>query len=93
MGNKRWRANTKHIFEKKFNYGFDLKNTMIDGESLRSNGDLEPTDELMSTDPETVTKTNCNIFNTSLKDFLKHPIFEELRLAQTVFTYTPSVTR
>ena len=52
--------------------------------TIRSNGDLEPTDELMSTDPETVTKTNCNIFNTSLKDFLKHPIFEELRLAQTV---------
>jgi uncharacterized protein len=46
--------------------------------SIRGDGALSPTDELMSTDPETVTYTNLSIFNSSLKEFLNLPIFKEL---------------
>ena len=50
--------------------------------SIRSNGNLSPTDELMSTHPETVTYTGCNVFDTSLKKFLQHNIFKEISFAQ-----------
>lgn len=50
--------------------------------TIRSSGDLEPVDELVSTG--SYVKTNCNIFNTSLKNFLNHPIFNKIKLAQTI---------
>jgi uncharacterized protein len=52
--------------------------------SIRSDGDLSPTDELMSTDPQTVSYTGYNVSNTSLKDFLQHKIFQEIQEATTV---------
>jgi uncharacterized protein len=51
--------------------------------SIRSDGEICPTDELMSTDPNSVTLTGKNVNNTSLKDFFNLPIFKELSLALT----------
>lgn len=48
---------------------------------IRSDGDISVTDELMSTDPLTVTSINKNVFNTTLEDFLSIPIFSELNEA------------
>ncbi|MFK8040659.1 MAG: radical SAM protein [Rickettsiaceae bacterium] len=53
---------------------------------IRSNGDLQPTDELMSTD-STITFTGKNITNIKLKEFLEIGIFKELTYN---FTHTPS---
>ncbi len=50
--------------------------------TIRSNGNLQPTDELMSTDPNTVAFTGASLATTSLKDFLDHKIFKEIKLAQ-----------
>lgn len=50
--------------------------------TIRSNGNLSPTDELMSTDPNTMTHTGFNISNTSLKEFLNQEVFKEILNAQ-----------
>jgi uncharacterized protein len=57
---------------------------------IRTDGDIGPTDELMSTDPATVTWTNTNIFNTTLKQFFAVPIFKEL---DTAFTNSPDLCK
>jgi uncharacterized protein len=49
--------------------------------AIRSDGDISPTDELMSTDPESVTFTGKNVSNTTLKDILKHKVFDEIKQA------------
>jgi uncharacterized protein len=52
--------------------------------SIRSNGDISPTDELMSTDPETVTLTGLNVSNNSMKETMNHPIFYEINRAYQI---------
>jgi len=52
--------------------------------TVRSDGSLEPTTELMSTDPSSVSQTNLTIYNTSLKEFSEHSIFKEIKSAQTI---------
>lgn len=54
--------------------------------TIRSNGEIGATYELMSTDPLTTTLTNKKIADTTLKEFLKLPIFDELTQA---FSKTP----
>lgn len=49
--------------------------------SVRSNGNLMPTDELMSTS-HTVSYTDCNIKNNTLKNFLEHKVFQEIEVAK-----------
>lgn len=46
---------------------------------IRSDGEISPSDELMSTEPYTVMKTGKNILNTTLKEFFMLPIFQELQ--------------
>jgi uncharacterized protein len=46
--------------------------------TIRADGDLYPTDELMSTDPSTVTYTNMNVATHSLRECFQAPIFAEL---------------
>jgi uncharacterized protein len=58
--------------------------------TIRSNGEIGPTDELMSTNPSTTTLTNKLISDISLKEFLQLPIFTELTQA---FSYTPDLCR
>jgi uncharacterized protein len=48
---------------------------------IRSNGEISPTDELMSTDPKTVTSIHKDVFDTTLKEFFTLPIFAELNSA------------
>jgi uncharacterized protein len=67
-------------------YGFgksNLKETMP-LLSIRSDGDISPSDELMSTDPKTVTFTNMNVRNTALKEIINHKIFDEINLAHQI---------
>jgi uncharacterized protein len=52
--------------------------------AIRSDGDISPTDELMSTDPESVTFTGKNVRNTELKEVLTYKIFEELKQANNI---------
>jgi uncharacterized protein len=52
--------------------------------SIRSDGEICTTDELMSTDPKTVTNTGCNIKSSKISDVLGHPIFTELEKAMTI---------
>lgn len=54
--------------------------------TIRGDGELSTSDELMSTDPATVTLTNKKVDEISLKNFFKLPIFEELTKA---FTNSP----
>lgn len=54
--------------------------------TIRGDGEIGPTDELMSTDPSTVTLLNANVNNTSLKEFFAFPIFNELDKA---FSHAP----
>lgn len=61
-----------------------IKNPGLPLITIRSDGKLEPVTGLMYTDPNTVTNTTKNINNTSLKDFLTLPIFQELKEAQTI---------
>ena len=48
---------------------------------IRSDGQLTPSDEFMSSNPETVMNTNCSIYNTSLRKFYDQRIFSELTRA------------
>lgn len=52
--------------------------------TIRGDGEISPVTGLMYTDPDTVTNTGANIFDTSLRKFLEYPIFSELAKAQTV---------
>lgn len=56
--------------------------------AIRADGDLSPTDELMSTDPTTVTYTNMNVTTHTLKEFFQAPIFLELNKA---FDHIPDI--
>jgi len=49
--------------------------------SIRSDGEIGPSDELMSTDPLTVTLTKKTVRDTNLKEFFNIPIFTELTKA------------
>jgi uncharacterized protein len=51
---------------------------------IRSDGEISPSDELMSTEPSTVMKTGSNVEHTSLKDFFMLPIFKELDNAVSI---------
>jgi uncharacterized protein len=52
--------------------------------SVRSNGDISPTDELMSTDPQTVMFLDKNIGTTTLSEVISSEIFKELHNAGTI---------
>lgn len=49
--------------------------------TISSDGDLSPVDELRSTDPSMMN--TANVKNISLKNFLDHSIFKEIKDAQT----------
>jgi hypothetical protein len=52
-------------------YGFGTPSTNnIPLLAIRSDGSISPTDELMSTDPETVTLTNKTVFNSTLEEVI-----------------------
>jgi uncharacterized protein len=72
-----------------FIYGIgkaDIKENYLHLITIRSDGELSTTDELMSTDPKTTTFTNRNVRNTTLKEFFNLDIFSELTNA---FTLSP----
>lgn len=46
--------------------------------AIRSDGTISPTDELMSTDPDSVTKIDANIFSSNIEEVLQAKIFQEL---------------
>ncbi len=52
--------------------------------TIRSNGEISPTDELMSTDPITTTLTHQLVQNTTLRTVLNLPIFDELTRAFSI---------
>lgn len=58
--------------------------------TIRSDGEISPTDELMSTDPSTVTLTGKKVDEITMKEFLQVPIFKELTEA---FSKTPDTCK
>jgi uncharacterized protein len=52
--------------------------------AIRSDGSISPTDELMSTDPETVTLTNKTVYNATLEDVISLGIFREINDANKI---------
>jgi uncharacterized protein len=65
-------------------YGFGKRKKGSDAGqiiSIRSDGEICTTDELLSTDPDTVSKTGFNIKTAKIKDVMSHPIFTELKQA------------
>lgn len=49
--------------------------------SIRSDGSISPTDELMSTDPTSVTFTGANVESVKLVEVINYSIFKEIRNA------------
>jgi uncharacterized protein len=48
---------------------------------IRSDGEVCPTDELMSTDPSVYSSTGKTVFDTTMKQFFKLPVFSDLEAA------------
>lgn len=67
-------------------YGFGRNNIsdIIPLLAVRSDGEICPTDELISTDPATITLTGKNVCNTTLHEIISHKIFEEIALASGI---------
>lgn len=65
-------------------YGFGSIDDGITLLAIRSDGTISPTDELMSTDPITVTMINKNIYDHSLREVIGSDIFSELKGASTL---------
>ena len=66
-------------------YGFgSTKKESIPLLAIRSDGEISPTDELMSTDPDTVTFTGKTVYNSSLKEIINLPIFDEIKNANHI---------
>jgi uncharacterized protein len=52
--------------------------------AIRSDGDVSPSDELISTDPKSVIFINKNVRNSTLKEILSEEIFQELEQAMKI---------
>lgn len=52
--------------------------------AIRSDGTISPTDELMSTDPDSVTKLEANVAFSRLEDVIDAAIFDELYKANSI---------
>ncbi len=66
-------------------YGFGkVKPNTLPILAIRSDGSISPTDELMSSDPSTVTLTGMNVRDTNLKSAINNKIFKEINDAYQV---------
>lgn len=52
--------------------------------AIRSDGTVSPTDELMSTDPDSVTKLEANVAFSRLEEVIDAAIFDELYQANSI---------
>ncbi|WP_371222740.1 hypothetical protein ACA351_02405 [Orientia tsutsugamushi] len=67
-------------------YGFGNGNTTdnIPLLAIRSDGEICPTDELMSTEQDVINLGNKNVCNSMLNEVINHEIFKEIALANQI---------